>query len=349
MIHYKGEERILYLKIDGEYLPIGCLTENSFSESSESFETTIKNESSWAAAKILNQNYSISFSGIQILSRVGNTNMLSYDRLKEIKRNRQLLDWKIKGATYPIVDYGKCYITEISEATPVDELITFSGTLTGFGKPRFGVGEIAVDCVLSDWSEWSECEDGTQTRTRTVITAPENGGNACGVLSESRACVTPPTPIDCVVSEWSEWGPCVNGSQERTRTVITSPANGGLSCPVLSEVRTCTVQEYTISQSVFTLFSSGATTVGNFNSTIQVNIPSAKFRIGVRVSTGTATATAELTLNGTSRMVSGTSASYTYSSDFTLTQGTYNTSVLKLTIAPTTGTATGNMIIEFVP
>jgi hypothetical protein len=349
MIHYKGEERILYLKIDGEYLPIGCLTENSFSESSESFETTIKNESSWAAAKILNQNYSISFSGIQILSRVGNNNMLSYDRLKEIKRNRQLLDWKIKGTDFPIVDYGKCYITEISEATPVDEFITFSGTLTGFGKPRFGVGEIAVDCVLSEWSEWSACSSGTQTRTRTVITAPENGGNACGVLSESRACVTPPTPIDCVVSEWSEWGLCVNGSQERTRTVITSPANGGLSCPVLSEVRTCTVQEYTISRSSANVFAQGSTVVANFNTTIQVNIASAKFRIGVKMTSGSGTATAQLNLNGTSRTVSGTSASYTYSSQFTLTQGTYNSSIFRLTVAPTTGTAIGDMIIEFVP
>jgi hypothetical protein len=349
MIHYKGEERILYLKIDGEYLPIGCLTENSFSESSESFETTIKSESSWAAARILNQNYSISFSGIQILSNIGNTNMLSYDRLKEIKRNRQLLDWKIKGATYPIVDYGKCYITEISEATPVDELITFSGTLTGFGKPRFGVGEIAVDCVLSDWSEWSECEDGTQTRTRTVITAPENGGNACGALSESRPCETPPTPIDCVVSDWSEWGVCVNGSQERTRTIITSPENGGLSCPVLSEVRACTVEPYTISKSSANVFAQGSTVVANFNTTIQVNVTTANFRIGVKMTTGSGTATGQLNLNGTSRTVSGTSASYTYSSVFALTQGTYNSSIFRLTVAPTSGTAIGDMIIEFVP
>jgi hypothetical protein len=275
--------------------------------------------------------------------------MLSYDRLKEIKRNRQLLDWKIQGNTFPIVDYGKCYITEISEATPVDEFITFSGTLTGFGKPRFGDGDIAVDCVLSEWSEWSACSSGTQTRTRTVITAPENGGNACGVLSESRACVTPPTPIDCVVSEWSEWGLCVNGSQERTRTVITSPANGGLSCPVLSEVRTCTVQEYTISRSSANVFAQGSTVVANFNTTIQVNIASAKFRIGVKMTSGSGTATAQLNLNGTSRTVSGTSASYTYSSQFTLTQGTYNSSIFRLTVAPTTGTAIGDMIIEFVP
>ena len=351
MIHYKGEERILYLKIDGEYLPIGCLTENSFSESSESFETTIKSESSWAAAKILNQNYSISFSGIQILSRVGNNNMLSYDRLKEIKRNRQLLDWKIQGPTFQIVDYGKCYITEISEATPVDELITFSGTLTGFGRPKIGNGGIGVDCVLSEWSDWSACVSGTQTRTRTVITSPQNGGDACGVLSETRVCITPPTPINCVVSEWSEWGACVNGAQTRTRTVLVSPENGGTSCPVLSEVRTCALPDYTISKSSANVFSMGSTVIKNFNTTIQVNIASAKFRIGVKITSGSgsATATAQIIINGVSRTVTGSSISYNYSSFFTLNQGTYNSSTFEIKIIPASGPASADMILEFVP
>lgn len=348
MIHYLGEERILYLKINGQYLPIGCLTDNSFSENSESFDTTLRNETSWTGLRILNQSYSISFNGIQILTKLDNTNMLSYDTLKELKRNRQLLEWKIQGTNYPVVDYGRCYITEISEATPVGELITFSGTLTGFGKPRDGDGDIAVDCVLSAWSDWGECIDGIQTRTRTVITAPENGGNACGVLTESRACVTPLPPVNCVVSDWSEWSDCVNGAQTRTRTILVSPENGGTSCPVLSEVRTCTVEPYTISKSQSNIFAMGATAIGNFNTSIQVNIASAKFRIGVKVSTGTGTATAEFTINGITRTVTNTTSSYVYSSDFTLTQGTYNSTLYKLTMAPTTGNAVADMIIQFV-
>ena len=46
-----------------------------------------------------------------------------------------------------------------------------------------------VNGVVSDWSEWSECVDGTQSRTRTVITPASNGGTACPVLSETRSCV----------------------------------------------------------------------------------------------------------------------------------------------------------------
>jgi hypothetical protein len=137
MEHYKGEERILYIKILGDYIPIGCLTNNSFSESSETIETTTRDNAGWNTSKPIKQSYNISFDGIQVNSTTagGNFNVASYDKLKEIKRNRQLIDWKIQGSNFPIVDYGKAYLTEISEASPVNELITFSGTLLGFGIP----------------------------------------------------------------------------------------------------------------------------------------------------------------------------------------------------------------------
>lgn len=64
----------------------------------------------------------------------------------------------------------------------------------------------------------------------------------------------PPAPVDCVVSEWGAWvqgtpSACVAGSQtrvdNRTRTIVTQPANGGAACPSLSEsvtqTLTCTV------------------------------------------------------------------------------------------------------------
>jgi hypothetical protein len=103
------------------------------------------------------------------------------------------------------------------------------------------VAPTPVNCVVSDWSAWSECVDGTQTRTRTVITPASNGGTACPVLSESRSCEVAPTPVNCVVSDWSAWSECVDGSQTRTRTVITPASNGGTACPVLTETRSCSI------------------------------------------------------------------------------------------------------------
>jgi len=46
-----------------------------------------------------------------------------------------LLDWKIQGSVYPIVDYGKFYITNLSDTEVAGELMSFTGSATGYGKP----------------------------------------------------------------------------------------------------------------------------------------------------------------------------------------------------------------------
>ena len=137
MEYTSGEDRILYVKYLGNWLPVGCLTANSISESSEMLPTMTRDNSGWATSRPTNQNYTISFEGIQINTTVGGGTftVASYDRLKLLKRSRTLLDWKIQGSIFPIVDYGKAYVSEISEASSVGEYLTFSGTLTGYGEP----------------------------------------------------------------------------------------------------------------------------------------------------------------------------------------------------------------------
>jgi hypothetical protein len=102
-----------------------------------------------------------------------------------------------------------------------------------------------ADCVVSEWSEWgvcdSECGGGKQSRTRTIVT-PARGNGVCPILTEYRDCNTNACVIPCVVSEWSEWGPCDSGcgggTQSRTRTIITPGAN----CPPLIESRACNTE-----------------------------------------------------------------------------------------------------------
>jgi hypothetical protein len=132
-----GEDRILYFKINGQYMPVGCLTGNSFEESSEVLDTTTRDNQGWTTAVPLVQSYSFSFEGLQLNTTVvgGNFNVASYDRLKQLKRDKVMLDWKIQGSTYPIVDYGKCFILSISESNNIGEFMSFSGSATGFGKP----------------------------------------------------------------------------------------------------------------------------------------------------------------------------------------------------------------------
>jgi hypothetical protein len=133
----KGEDRILYIKQLGSWLPVGCLSSNNLSEASEMLPTTTRDNDGWATSRPVNQNYSISFDGLQINTTIagGTFTVASYDRLKLLKRNRILLDWKIQGTTFPVVDYGKCYISEISEASAVGEFLSFSGSMIGYGIP----------------------------------------------------------------------------------------------------------------------------------------------------------------------------------------------------------------------
>lgn len=138
MDFYNGNDRILYIKQLGNWLPIGCLTGNSLSESAEMLQTTTRDNDGWATSRPMMQNYSITFEGIQVNTTIagGTFTIASYDKLKLLKRLKTLLDWKIEGSTFPAVDYGKCYITEISESSSVDDFLTFTGSMTGYGIPK---------------------------------------------------------------------------------------------------------------------------------------------------------------------------------------------------------------------
>lgn len=49
-----------------------------------------------------------------------------------------------------------------------------------------------IDCVTSDWSDWSKCDvpcgPGTQTRKRKILIAAENGGKHCQSTVQNRGC-----------------------------------------------------------------------------------------------------------------------------------------------------------------
>ena len=137
MEFYNGQDRILFLKLNNNWLPIGCLTDNSMAETSEFIETTTRDNQGWKTSRPAMQSYTLSFNGLQMNTTVagGNFNAASYDKLKQLKRDKMLLNWKIEGTVYPIVDYGQAYVTSLGEANTIDELMSFSGSMTGFGKP----------------------------------------------------------------------------------------------------------------------------------------------------------------------------------------------------------------------
>lgn len=99
----------------------------------------------------------------------------------------------------------------------------------------------AVDCKMSEWSEWDACDKtcngGQRHRHRQVHTRPKNRGSSCpGDILETEPCNELPcgTKTDCVLSEWSKWEQCPvtcgAGQQQRTRAVLTPATIDGIGC-----------------------------------------------------------------------------------------------------------------------
>jgi hypothetical protein len=65
----------------------------------------------------------------------------------------------------------------------------------------------AVDCVVSEWSDWSACSNtcgfGTSTRTRTITSESSCGGTECPPLEESADC----TGVTCSPNIGVAFGP----------------------------------------------------------------------------------------------------------------------------------------------
>ena len=105
----------------------------------------------------------------------------------------------------------------------------------------------AVNCVLGDWSGWSDCEYNNETgdyvkkRTRTPTTSALNGGTECGPLIEEQTCPA----VNCVLGDWSGWSDCEYNNEtgdyvkKQTRTPTTSALHGGTECGSLIEEQTC--------------------------------------------------------------------------------------------------------------
>lgn len=133
-----GENRILYIKWEGQYLPIGCLTGDSFNETVEMLNTTTRDNAGWATSTPTTQSYNLSFEGLVINTNFtqGDSSKVSYDRLRELKRNRTLIEWKFKDINNIFVDTGKGYITELSDSSSIEDFITFNASIVGYGQPN---------------------------------------------------------------------------------------------------------------------------------------------------------------------------------------------------------------------
>ena len=132
----KGEDSIFFIKYNNVWCPIACETSNSFSESVEMMNTTTRDNGGWKTELPTMQSYSISLEAVlKIDNETENNNILSYNKIRQMKRNRELIEWKRETWAGWYIDSGKAYIVDIGDSNAVGEEITFSLSLNGFGAP----------------------------------------------------------------------------------------------------------------------------------------------------------------------------------------------------------------------
>ena len=133
----KGDYNILYIKLNGQFLPVSCITSDSFSEQYDIIDSVSMNSASWKTSRPTNQGYNISFDGLLENTNFnnGNSSHISLDRLKVLKRNRTKIEWKKQEQNSSFFDVGFGYITSLSKNSNIDEFISFSANIQGFGTP----------------------------------------------------------------------------------------------------------------------------------------------------------------------------------------------------------------------
>ncbi|XP_039988819.1 spondin-1b isoform X3 [Xiphias gladius] len=105
-----------------------------------------------------------------------------------------------------------------------------------------------IPCMLSPWLDWSECSvtcgRGVRTRQRMLKSDP---AECTEELEQTEKCMLPECPVDCMVSEWSEWSECNKscgkGHTIRTRMVKLEPQFRGSTCPETIQRKKCKIRK----------------------------------------------------------------------------------------------------------
>jgi hypothetical protein len=100
-----------------------------------------------------------------------------------------------------------------------------------------------VACEVSDFKDIGECSKrcggGKMMQVREILTEAAHGGEACPPLEQFVDCNTHLCPIDCVMTDWTDDGPCSlscgGGLVAQKLYVKVQPQYGGFKCPQRTE------------------------------------------------------------------------------------------------------------------
>jgi hypothetical protein len=104
------------------------------------------------------------------------------------------------------------------------------------------------DCVVGTWEGFGVCSKscgtGFHVRKRSIVKREKFGGKGCPTLTATQSCNSGPCPIDCIMTNWAQWGACAatcgrGNTQTRHRSVARAAVYGGKRCPLLTQRRGC--------------------------------------------------------------------------------------------------------------
>ena len=133
----KGEDMLLFVWISPAYLPIACLTSNSFNKAKTIIETTTKCDPSVVIRGSGTRSYELPFEGIYIdtTSATGDDTKASHDRLRALFNTDDLQTWRMDTGLADVpYYYGSGIFNQLDITSGSgDEFTSFTGNISGSG------------------------------------------------------------------------------------------------------------------------------------------------------------------------------------------------------------------------
>ena len=131
-----GDNSVLSILRDADYVPIACLTSNGTSETVTFNEVQTKCDPGVIISTPNAYSYTKSLDGLltDTTSVGGDTALASWDYLSSLMRNKTLIYWKEEiGSPAFVTEFGEGYLESLEMVAAAGDNITFTGSIKGTG------------------------------------------------------------------------------------------------------------------------------------------------------------------------------------------------------------------------
>lgn len=137
MAYILGSNKILSIRLlpTAPWQPLGCLTSNTITETTQMLSTTTRDNQGWATSVPGFQSYTIPFSGVQTTAGGATVSFQGIDSVKQIKRAGTRVYWKIEDVASGLIEIGEGHITSLTDAADAGDFATYDGVIEGYGQP----------------------------------------------------------------------------------------------------------------------------------------------------------------------------------------------------------------------